>query len=130
MNAKEILEELSNIWRTPEAQDFYSNILEKNYKKARKLLLEITSEKKADILIQFYIDKSENKFDLVEVDVKNLIMFKNNNNDKEVYLFKISDKIVQSVIYIENEGQFFYTNEGLMSVNKANQIWKITNRTQ
>ena len=130
MDAKDILEELSNIWRTPEAQDFYSNILEKNYKEARKSLLEITSKNKADILIQFYIDKSENKFDLVEIDVKNITIFKNNNNVKEVYLFKISAKIVQSVIYIENEEQFFSTNEGLMSVTKANQIWKITNRNQ
>lgn len=65
-NIETILEELSYAFATPEAEEFISYINEKNYRKAKTMLLKKIEASDAALIIKHFKDKVKNKFKLVE----------------------------------------------------------------
>lgn len=65
-NVEEILENLRYAFATPEAEEFMYCINEKNYRKAKNMLLKKIEDSEASLIIKHFKNKIKNKFKLVE----------------------------------------------------------------
>jgi hypothetical protein len=66
-NVEDILDDLRYAFATPEAEDFMFCINEKNYRKAKNMLLKKIEASDAALVIKHFKDKVKNKFKLVEI---------------------------------------------------------------
>jgi hypothetical protein len=121
IDVKQILEELSYRFSSPEAEMFYKLLLNKEYKKAKKMLLEHISDIEAEAIIKYIDDLNTQKINLVEINPK---LIEKVEGDKE-YIFKFGKEMVKSQIYFINNEFSFYAVREFVSVDKAMQIWEI-----
>lgn len=66
-NVETILEKLSYAFASPEAEDFMRCIREKNYRKAKNLLLKKIEPDHANLVINHFKKEVKNKFKLTEI---------------------------------------------------------------
>lgn len=119
----EILDDLSYSMASPEAQAIFESIQSKNYAYAKKALKKYLENDEVNLVLNFYKKKHEQKYELVEIEVKDI----NIKDFKTEYLFKVGEQISKSTLepYNNDDDIRFYLTPNFYKLKQAQQIWKI-----
>lgn len=116
-----ILEEMSYIFSSPEADDFHRLILNKNLAAAKKMIAKHYSKEEAKVVVDFLNAKYNQKISLVEITYKEMDL----KDYEQAYVFKFGPILSKSKLINLSGDLVFYGNPDFHSIKKANQIWKV-----
>lgn len=127
-----LLEELSYAFASPEAQAFMAWLGEKNYRKAKTMLLKKIDKEDAELVIKYFKSKAKTKFKLVEItyeEFKNKHPYTDNKSFSNIQIVVnyrseiISGYLSRSFSAVPEWG--IYIGSHLVAIKDVNQIWFI-----
>jgi hypothetical protein len=128
-----ILEDLSYAFASPESADFMRLLGEKNYTKAKKMLLKKIDPDSATLVIKHFKALAKSKFSLVEVtyeEFKNKHPYTNSISDVQIvinYRAGIVSGVLSRTYFGENEWSIFIGSNQVL-IKDADQIWCVENK--
>lgn len=123
LNIDDIFEKLSSSMSNPEAQELEYLISVKNYRQAKKELIQHINDEEAKTLLTFYKKKNKEDLNLIETTIHSV-------NDSEYYIIRTGIEIQTAYCQIKNNGIIqFVTSKRFYEADSINQIWKITPKT-
>jgi hypothetical protein len=131
-NIEAILEDLSYAFASPESQAFMECLGDKNYRKAKTMLLKKLNKEDTELVIKYFKSKAKNKFKLIEVSYEE---FKN----KHPYTDDRSFSNIQIVVNYRSEiisgylsrsfsaepEWYIHIGRNSVAIRDVNQIWVI-----
>lgn len=132
-NIETILEDLRYEFASPEAEAFMRCLGEKNYTKAKRMLLKKIDPDSATLVIKHFKALAKNKFSLVEVtyeEFKNKHPYTNGISDVQVvinYRAGIVSGVLSRSFFGENEWSIFVGSNQVL-IKDADQIWCVENK--
>lgn len=126
-SVQEILDDLSYSMASPEADAIYYDMKIGDYKEARKMLKKYLDKDELDLVINFFKNKNNTKYQLVEIKASDITP----NDYSANYLFKLGTSLIQSNVYGPGEisstlnEPSFYAEHDWHPIEKAQQIWRI-----
>jgi hypothetical protein len=127
---EEILEELSFAFASPEASEFTTYIAEKNYRKAKNMLLKKIAADEATLVINHFKSEIKKKFNLVEMSYEefNIKFPYTGVNSKQQIVVNYRGEMVSAYPkkgYIYPDGWIIYVGHNEVAIKDVDQIWLV-----
>jgi hypothetical protein len=131
-NIETILEELSYAFASPESQAFMECLGDKNYRKAKTMLLKKLDKEDAELVIKYFKSKAKTKFKLVEItyeEFKNKHPYTDDRSFSNIqivvnYRSEIISGYLSRSFSTESEWGI-YIGSNWVAIRDVNQIWVI-----
>lgn len=126
-NINIMLSELGYLFSTPEAEYFHYNLNNKNYEKAKDMLLKKSNLEYAIAVIDYFKNKLNEKFKLIEKNYEDFhidnLLNKDASTNKVIVNYR--GNIINSYLYCDNTEFFIYSEYGKILLKDVEQIWII-----
>lgn len=124
MNIKDVLNDISNSFSTPEAQHLHQLVVEQDFEKTAKLLKKkFPKGTDAEQMIDVLYKNLTQKYKLVEVSLQEIDV----KDEEQNYIFLFGGSFTRSNIMEYHSQKCFFDNCECVSIEKAIQIWKVVN---